>query len=83
MKENYTQLYPNEDVSRKVGDYCHAHSTQIPKSHADYHAEASVNSPNPGYMISPFQAAFQLWLARALGAKRSMSNLSRRLATIT
>jgi hypothetical protein len=73
MKENYTELYPNEQVARNVGDYSAAHSTPLPKHISDYHAKGSEHS-KANYMISPFQAQFQLWFAKAFGAKRSESN---------
>jgi hypothetical protein len=72
MKENYTQLYPNEQVATAVGDYAFEHSTKLPKHITDYHAWGVESSEKPDYMISPLQAQFQLWFAKALGAKRSM-----------
>jgi hypothetical protein len=74
MKENYTELYPNEQVGRNVGDYSAAHSTPLPKHITDYHAKGSEHK-NSGYMISPFQAQFHLWFASAFGAKRSEFNV--------
>jgi hypothetical protein len=71
MKENYTQLYPNEQVATAVADYSFAHSTKLPKYLADHHAWAAETQERPNYMISPLQAEFQIWFAKALGAKRS------------
>lgn len=72
MKENYTQLYPNEQVAIAVSDYAFEHSTKLPKHISDYHNWGVANSERPNYMISPLQAQFQVWFAKALGAKRSM-----------
>lgn len=71
MKENYTQLYPNEQVATAVGDYAFEHSTKLPKHITDQHAWASENHDRANYMISPFQAQFLVWTAKAVGAKRS------------
>jgi hypothetical protein len=70
MKENYTELYPNEQVATAVGDYAFNHSTALPSNITAYHAEGSKHE-RANYMISPFQAQFQLWFAKAFGAKRS------------
>jgi len=70
MKENYTQLYPNEQVARNVGDYCFDHSTPLPKYISDHHAWGVASQERSNYMISPLQAQFQLWFAKAVGAKR-------------
>lgn len=72
MKENYTQLYPNEQVATAVGDYAYEHSTPLPAYITEYHAEGSKHEKS-NYMISPLQAQFQFWMAKAVGAKRSMS----------
>lgn len=74
MKENYTQLYPNKQVTEKVSEYALEHSTKLPEHIAEHHAWGS-ELPMANYMISPLQAQFQLWTARAVGAKRSMSDL--------
>lgn len=70
MKENYTQLYPNDRVAAAVGDYAFNHSTALPSHITKYHELGSAHEKS-GYMISPFQAQFQLWIAKAFGAKRS------------
>jgi hypothetical protein len=70
MKENYTELYPNEQIATAVGDYAFNHSTALPSHITTYHAEGSKHERS-NYMISPFQAQFQLWFAKAFGAKRS------------
>jgi len=75
MKENYTELYPNEQVAKNVGDYSTAHSTPLPPHITAYHAKGSEHERS-GYMISPFQAQFQLWFAKAFGAKRSKTFFS-------
>jgi hypothetical protein len=72
MKENYTQLYPNEQVATAVGDYAYEHSTKLPKHITDHHAWGSATQERANYMISPFQAQFHVWIAKAVGAKRSM-----------
>ena len=72
MKENYTELYPNQQVATAVGDYAFNHSTALPSHITAYHAEGSKHERS-NYMISPFQAQFQLWFAKAFGAKRSES----------
>jgi len=70
MKENYTQLYPNEQVATAVGDYSFEHSTKLPKHITDHHAWGSSTQEKANYMISPFQAQFHVWIAKAVGAKR-------------
>jgi hypothetical protein len=77
MKENYTQLYPNEQVATAVGDYAFNHSTKLPKHISDHHAWGVQSQERANYMISPLQAQFQVWLAKAIGAKRSKSRFSR------
>lgn len=73
MKENYTKLYPNEQVALAVGDYAYAHSTKLPKHITDHHAWGIESQERANYMISPLQAQFQVWFAKAMGAKRSES----------
>jgi len=70
MKENYTQLYPNEQVATSVGDYAFEHSTKLPKHITDLHAWGVANHEKSNYMISPLQAEFLVWMAKAVGAKR-------------
>ena len=70
MKGNYTQLYPNEQVAKNVGDYASQHSTQIPQHMLDHHAWVTENHERPNMMISPLQAQFQIWMSKAVGAKR-------------
>ncbi|QDS67813.1 hypothetical protein FKW77_007108 [Venturia effusa] len=69
MKENYTELYPNEQVATAVGDYAFKHSTPLPSHITKYHELGSTHEQSD-YMISPFQAQFQMWFAKAFGAKR-------------
>ena len=71
MKENNTQLYPNEQVATSVSDYSFAHSSKIPKFQEEYHAFGIESQKRSNYMISPLQAEFQIWFTKALGAKRS------------
>lgn len=71
MKENDTALYPNPEVSQAVTQYSLEHSTELPKHISDYHAWGSTQ-PKANFMISPFQAQFQIFMARAMGAKRGM-----------
>ena len=73
MKDNYTQLYPNEQVGARVGEYAYKHSTQVPKHILDHHAWSSKNHEHPDMMISPLQAQFHIWMAKAAAAKRSES----------
>ncbi|KUJ09255.1 O-methyltransferase-like protein [Mollisia scopiformis] len=70
MKEIYTALYPNEQVATNVGDYSFSHSTKLPKHITDHHAWGVETQERSNYMISPLQAQFQVWLAKAVGAKR-------------
>lgn len=70
MKENYTQLYPNKQVATAVANYAFEHSTKLPKHISDHHAWGTESSERPNMMISPLQQQFQLWFAKALGAKR-------------
>jgi hypothetical protein len=60
MKEIYTSLYPNEQVATAVGDYSHAHSTKLPTHITDHHAWGVATQEKSNYMISPFQAQFQV-----------------------
>ena len=73
MKENYTQLYPNEQVALAVGDYAFKHSTKLPEHITNHHAWGVESQERANYMISPLQAQFQVWFAKALGARRSKS----------
>jgi hypothetical protein len=75
MKENYGtfNLYPNEQVALAVGEYACNHSTKLPRHITDYHAWGVESQERANYMISPFQAQFHVWFAKALGAKRSES----------
>jgi len=70
MKESTTQLYPNEEVAGKVSAYAEEHSTKLPQAILDLHAHTSKNHSAANYMISPLQAQFQIWIAKAVGAKR-------------
>lgn len=70
MKEIYTNLYPNEAVAKKVADYSFAHSTPLPKHISDFHAWGNASQERADFMISPLQAQFQMWMTRAMGAKR-------------
>lgn len=70
MKENQTKLYRNEQVAAKVTDYAFAHSTRLPAHITKHHAWGSEQK-DAAYMISPLQAQFQVWIAKAIGAKRS------------
>jgi hypothetical protein len=70
MKDNLTQLYPNEKVGARVGNYAFAHSTSLPKHMLEHHAWASDNHEHPNMMISPLQAQFHVWMAKAVAAKR-------------
>ncbi|RFU25961.1 hypothetical protein B7463_g10370, partial [Scytalidium lignicola] len=69
MKENYTELYPNQEVAQRVGDYSFEHSTPLPKYILDLHAKFSTHERSD-FMISPFQTQCQVWMAKVIGAKR-------------
>jgi hypothetical protein len=75
MQLKTTQLYPNEQVTAAVVDYALKHSTELPKHITDLHAWGVVNHEKSNYMISPSQAQFHVWMAKALGAKRSKFSL--------
>jgi hypothetical protein len=64
MKENYTHLYPNEQVAIAVGNYAFEHSTKLPEHTLNHHAWSTENSEMADMMISPFQAQFQTWFAK-------------------
>ncbi|TAQ86628.1 hypothetical protein B7494_g5040 [Chlorociboria aeruginascens] len=72
MKENYTHLslYPNNEVGISVGDYAFGHSTKLPQHITDHHAWGVSSQEKADYMISPLQAQFLVWMAKATGAKR-------------
>lgn len=71
MKENYTELYPNDHVNKAVGDYAASHSTKLLQSILDHHALMEQTQERANMMTSPFQSQFQYWLAKVAGAKRS------------
>jgi hypothetical protein len=73
MKEMYTALYPNEQVSTAVGNYAFEHSTKLPGHISNHYEWGLATQEKSNYMISPFQAQFQVWMAKAVGAKRSTS----------
>lgn len=70
MKENTCPLYPNDQVGEKVSQYAFEHSTDLPKHILDHHAWGSENHERPHMMISPLLAQYQIFMARAVGAKR-------------
>lgn len=70
MKNNATQLYPNKEVSKKVSDYAHEHSTGLPQHIIDHHEWGSKQEMS-NYMISPLQEQYHIWFAKSIGAKRS------------
>jgi len=70
MKENSCQLYPNEQVGEKVSQYALEHSLDIPNHILGHHAWANENHERSHMMISPLQTQYQIFMARALGAKR-------------
>ncbi|ELR04671.1 hypothetical protein VC83_07097 [Pseudogymnoascus destructans] len=45
------------------------HSANLPEYITKHHAWG-FDQPKAGFMISPFQTQFQIWFAKALGAKR-------------
>ncbi|KAH8816818.1 O-methyltransferase-like protein [Xylogone sp. PMI_703] len=69
MKENYTELYPNNQVAQNVGNYSFEHSTPLPQHIIDLHAKFSSHE-RADFMISPFQTQYQVWMAKTIGAKR-------------
>jgi len=70
MKENSCPLYPNKQVGENVSQYAFEHSLDIPKHVLDHHAWASENHKQPHLMISPLQTQYQIFMAKAMGAKR-------------
>ncbi|PVH91172.1 family 3 O-methyltransferase [Periconia macrospinosa] len=70
MREIHTELYPNEHVSKAVGEYAFNHSTALSPKISDVHGWALETQEKSFYMISPLQAQFHIWLAKAVGAKR-------------
>lgn len=76
MRDSCTPLYPNDQVAAKVTEYAEKHSSPIPQHMRDVHAYTSANDPDhANFMISTLQAQFQIWMAKALGSKRSRSTL--------
>jgi hypothetical protein len=73
MKESKAVLYPNEQVAKKVTDYSENHTLDLPKEITDYHAWIVETQEMSNYTISTFQAKSHVWLARLIGAKRSIS----------
>jgi predicted O-methyltransferase YrrM len=53
-----------------VGDYSYEHSTKLPKHITEHHAWGVKSTERPDFMISPFQAQFQVWMAKTIGARR-------------
>lgn len=71
MREIHTQLYPNEQVGIAVGNYAQDHSTNLDSKIAKFHDWGTKTQEKSFFMISPLQAQFHIWLAKALGVKRS------------
>jgi hypothetical protein len=71
MREIYTALYPNEQVATKVAEYATQHSTPLPQHIIDHQVWGIGNVEKSNYMISSFQSQFHVWMAKAMGAKRS------------
>jgi predicted O-methyltransferase YrrM len=70
MKSNAPVLYPNDAVAERVTEYSQQHSLVLPAHIPAYHAHIVQNHPHSEYMISNFQAQANVFLARAIGAKR-------------
>lgn len=70
MKENHTQLYPNEQVAQNVGAYSYQHSSQLPHHLLEYHKWVVENQSLATMMVSPLQAQFLAWIANAFKIKR-------------
>lgn len=70
MKSNAPTLYPNAAVAERVTAYSQEHSLALPAHISAYHAHVVENHPHSNYMISNFQAQANVFLARAIGAKR-------------
>lgn len=70
MKENHTQLYPNEQVAQNVGAYSYQHSSKLPQHLLDYHKSVVENNDLATMMVSPLQAQFLVWIARAFKVNR-------------
>lgn len=72
MKESQAVLYPNEQVAKRVTAYSENHTLSLPKEISDYHAWIVETQEMSNYTISTFQAKSHVWLARLIGAKRSI-----------
>lgn len=70
MKDNYTQLYPNEAVGRKVCDYSDKHSKVLSDALIKYHEWVVETQPRSNFTISLLQARVLSWLTKTVGAKR-------------
>jgi hypothetical protein len=72
MKESAPVLYPNPAVGARVLQYADERSTGLPQPLLDYHAWIVANRGDADYTISPMQAKFLLWFARAVSARRGL-----------
>jgi hypothetical protein len=70
MKESAPVLYPNQVVGTRVLQYADERSTGLPHALLEYHEWILANRGDSDYTISPVQAKFLLWFARAIGAQR-------------
>ncbi|PMD63357.1 S-adenosyl-L-methionine-dependent methyltransferase, partial [Hyaloscypha bicolor E] len=77
IKDNTTQLYPNEQVSAALLEYSTPASTltpisweRLPRCIADLHAWGVANHEKSNYMISRLQAQLHIWMIKTLGTKR-------------
>ncbi|KAK1448290.1 O-methyltransferase [Colletotrichum cuscutae] len=73
MKSSVSVLYPNESVSRNVTTYSESRSTDLPAHIIAYHDHIDKTQPETSMlMISNFQAQNHIWIAKLIGAKRSV-----------
>jgi hypothetical protein len=70
MKYASSVLYSPIQVGEKVCDYSEGHSTPLPKPLLDYHARLSATREDADMLSSIPQSQLNVFLARALGAKR-------------
>ncbi|KAM5475376.1 hypothetical protein MauCBS54593_001064 [Microsporum audouinii] len=75
MKEDVPILYLNEQVGERVGTYAKEHSTGIPERIVEYHEHVRETMPDTAnYMISVSQAQAMSFLAKTVGAKRTITD---------
>jgi hypothetical protein len=73
MKEKSCPLYANEQTGDRVAAYASEKSVNLPKPMLDHYDWASENYEKSAMIESPLLSQYQIFMARALGAKRGMS----------